>query len=91
MAEKKDLAELAEDVLFMRRKLKESRLALEGQPIVIPDERYGIRENPAFKAYEALCREYRQSMRDLEQLAGMKPEKPKGQLSSMQKKFRVVN
>ena len=54
--------ELAEAVLFMAKKLKESRALMKNEPIVIEYDngggQSGIRENPKFKAYESLWKSY---------------------------------
>lgn len=85
-----DVAELARSVLFMRQKLKETRIALAKQPIVIPDERMGVRENPAFAAYEKLNKEYRISLKELEEISGYRNKsKSSGKLIDMKKQFKV--
>jgi hypothetical protein len=61
--------ELAESVLFMADKLKESREAMKNEPLVIDYDngggQKGIRENPHYSAYEKLLASY---IRGLDQL-----------------------
>lgn len=63
------VAELAENVLFMRRKLAQTRKGIRQQDVVIPYDngggQEGIRENPAFKGYHALLASYRKSLEEL--------------------------
>ena len=63
------VAELAENVIFMHGKLIETRKGLDRQQVVVPYDngggQKGIRENPAFKAYNALLTSYRKSLLDL--------------------------
>lgn len=64
--------ELAESVLFMAVKLKESREAMKNEPLVIPYDngggQSGIRENPHFVAYEKLVVTYTKSLRQLTEI-----------------------
>ena len=61
--------ELAESVLFMADKLKESRKTLKDEPLAIPYDngggQSGIRENPHFTAYEKLLTSYNRSLDQL--------------------------
>ena len=61
--------ELAESVLFMAVKLKESREAMKDEPLIIPYDngggQSGIRENPHFTAYEKLIGTYTKSLDQL--------------------------
>lgn len=63
------VAELAENVSFMRRKLAQTRKGIRQQDVVIPYDngggQEGIRENPAFKGYHALLASYRKSLEEL--------------------------
>lgn len=63
------VAGLAENALFMRRKLAEARVALEGQDLVIEYDngggQRGTRRNPAFDAYNALLRSYNATVRSI--------------------------
>lgn len=64
--------ELAESVLFMAEKLKESREVMQNEPIVIPYDngggQTGIRENPHYTAYEHLVTAYNKSLRQLSEI-----------------------
>ena len=64
--------ELAESVVFMSDKLKESREAMKNEPLVIPYDngggQSGIRENPHYVAYERLVGTYTKSLRQLTEI-----------------------
>ena len=64
--------ELAENVLFMRAKLEETRHGIARQQVVIPYDngggQTGIRANPAFKEYENLLKAYTRALSDLRAL-----------------------
>lgn len=64
--------ELAESVVFMSDKLKESREAMKNEPLVIPYDngggQSGIRENPHYVAYEKLVGTYTKSLRQLTEI-----------------------
>lgn len=99
--EQRDVRELSENVVFMRRKLKESRLGLENQAIVIPYDngggQTGIRKNPAFDEYRDLLKAYQSAILCLRQLLGIDQpaqpveQKPKSNLADMRSKFKVVS
>ncbi len=63
------VAELAENVIFMHDKLIETRKGLVKQTLVIPYDngggQTGIRENPAFKAYQTMLASYRKALEEL--------------------------
>ena len=60
------LAPIIENVSWMRAKLDDSRQLIKHSNIVVPYDngggQKGIRENPAFKGYEALWKAYMQGM-----------------------------
>ena len=60
------LAPVIENVSWMRAKLDDSRDLIKNSNIVMPYDngggQRGIRENPAFKGYEALWKAYMQGM-----------------------------
>ena len=60
------LAPIIENVSWMRAKLDDSRQLIKNSNIVVPYDngggQKGIRENPAFKGYEALWKAYMQGM-----------------------------
>ena len=64
--------ELAESVVFMAGKLKESRKQLKNEPLVIEYDngggQCGIRENPHFTAYEHLLASYNKALRQLTEI-----------------------
>lgn len=85
---------LAEQVIFMSAKLKESKKGLRDQAIVIPYDngggQTGIRENPAFTAYEKLLASYTKSLATLRDVIGDDAPKAISELDSMRRKFQVV-
>lgn len=64
--------ELAESVIFMADKLKESREIMKNEPLVIDYDngggQTGIRENPHFTAYEKLINTYTRSLEQLSKI-----------------------
>lgn len=74
MARQVDLDALEAHIDFMRAKLQQTAKALQGQNVVVPYDngggQCGIREHPAFAAYEKLLKEYRASVRDHDALTG---------------------
>lgn len=77
--ERDHVRELAEDALFMRAKLAETRRGIAKQQVVIPYDngggQMGIRLNPAFTGYESLLKSYSATMRDLTALVDKYSEK----------------
>lgn len=64
--------ELAESVVFMADKLKESRKAMAKEPLVIDYDngggQKGIRENPHYVAFEHLMTTYTKSLKQLTEI-----------------------
>lgn len=64
--------ELAESVLFMAEKLKESRELMANEPLVIDYDngggQKGIRENPHYVAFEHLMATYTKALRQLTEI-----------------------
>ena len=64
-----EVLELAESVLFMQRKLEETRGLIENEPLVIAYDngggQSGIRENPSFVSYEKMFSTYSRGLRAL--------------------------
>lgn len=64
--------ELAESVIFMAKKLEETRIKLENEPLVVSYDngggQKGIRENPHFVAYEHLMATYNKSFKQLSEI-----------------------
>ena len=81
--------ELAESVLFMAEKLKESRAAMETEPLVVPYDngggQTGIRENPHFSAFEKLLNTYTRSLDQLTKIVenGKQTEKSIGVMAEL--------
>ena len=86
--------ELAESVVFMAAKLEESRKVMKNEPIVIPYDngggQTGVRENPAFTAYEKLLATYTKSLTALRDVIGDGAPKEMSALDDLRRKFQVV-
>lgn len=85
---------LAEQVIFMAKKLKETKAELRDQPLTIEYDngggQTGIRENPAFTAYEKLLATYTRSLTALRDVIGDDAPKEMSELDSLRRKFQVV-
>ena len=81
--------ELAESVLFMAEKLKESRKLMEKEPLVIDYDngggQKGIRENPHYTAFEKLMATYIRSLDQLTKIINENgtEQKPLGVLAEL--------
>lgn len=66
--------ELAENVIFMARKLKETRDDMGKTPLIVRYDngggQKGYRENPVFKAYNAMASRYVMALSQLEGMLG---------------------
>lgn len=84
--------ELAEAVLFMAKKLKESRALMKNEPIVIEYDngggQCGIRENPHYTAYEHLLASYNKALRQLTEI--VEKGSPSRKASSIMKELTVI-
>jgi hypothetical protein len=100
--EREHAVELSQQLLFMRDKLQEMRRDLQYQDPSIPYDngggQTGIRENPAFVAYEKLLKSYESALLTLRQMLGIdKPkhsqpvEKPKSNLEKMRGKYAKLS
>ncbi len=85
---------LAEQVIFMAKKLKETKTGLRDQSLTIEYDngggQTGIRENPAFTAYEKLLATYTKSLAALRDVIGDAAPKEMSELDSLRRKFQVV-
>lgn len=85
---------LAKQLLFIAKKLEESKAALKDQPIVIPYDngggQVGIRENPAYAAYEKLLTSYTKSLAALREMIGNGAQEEVSALDDLRRKFKVV-
>lgn len=85
---------LAEQVIFMAKKLKETKAELRDQPLTIEYDngggQTGIRENPAFTAYEKLLATYTRSLTALRDVIGDDAPKEMSELDNLRKKFQVI-
>lgn len=84
--------ELAESVLFMAKKLEESRNAMKNEPLVIVYDngggQSGIRENPHYTAFEHLLSAYNKSIRQLMEI--VEKGSPSRKSSSIMKELTVI-
>ena len=84
--------ELAESVLFMAKKLEESRVIMENEPLVIEYDngggQCGIRENPHYTAYEHLLTAYNKSLRQLTEI--VEKGAPSRKASGIMKDLSVI-
>lgn len=99
------VVELAESVVFMSRKLKETRESMGRTPLIVKYDngggQSGYRENPVFKAYNALNRSYLSALDQLARMTNSAPQAttqqaaqatPAGDsLDRMRRKFRAVS
>ena len=85
---------LAEQVIFMAKKLKETKAGLRDQALTIEYDngggQTGIRENPAFTAYEKLLATYTKSLATLRDVIGEGAPKEMSTLDEMRRKFQVI-
>lgn len=93
------LGPVIDNVSWMKAKLDDSRALIKNSNIVVPYDngggQKGIRENPAFKGYEALWKSYMQGMNrildtlPMEDVAAITDEeaKPKSVLSLVCEKY----
>ena len=84
--------ELAESVVFMAKKLEESRKMMEYEPLVIEYDngggQCGIRENPHFTAYEHLLASYNKALRQLTEI--VEKGAPSNRSSNIMKELSVI-
>ncbi len=80
----KILEPIVENVAWMKVKLDDARAVIAGSNIVIPYDngggQNGIRENPAFKGYEALWKSY---MAGLEKILEELPEEERASVAEV--------
>lgn len=83
--------ELAENILFMESKLRETRNGIARSQVVIDYDngggQKGIRRNPAFDGYNALLRSYCTALSQLEHMLG---EDAPAEARPMLDRFKVV-
>ncbi|MBR2839695.1 MAG: hypothetical protein IKE55_12990 [Kiritimatiellae bacterium] len=95
--ERADVRELAGNVLFMRRKLRETRILLKEQPLVIPYDngggQEGVRANPAYKEYENLLKSYTAALAELRSILAdvEKTEQRPGGVATILDRSRFAN
>lgn len=73
--------QLAENVIFMAHKLRETRESMGTTPLIVRYDngggQSGYRENPVFKAYNAMAARYVTALAQLESMTG-RPVKVEG-------------
>lgn len=78
----------------MSRKLREAQKDLKGQTLTIEYDngggQKGIRENPAFTAYEKLLNTYTRALTTLTELIGEKQVEDLPSIDSFRNKIRLV-
>ena len=83
---------LAEAVIFMADKLRETRELLVDEPLVIEYDngggQTGIRENPNYAAYEKLLNTYNKSLRQLTEI--VEKGTPTRKASNVMKELSVI-
>lgn len=90
-----ETTELAEQVLFMRKKLESERIRLKNVPLTIEYDngggQSGIRENPDIIAYEKLLSSYMKALKQLQDIIEnhKAPEKTSN-LMDFRTKLKVV-
>lgn len=84
--------ELAENLLFMERKLSETREGLKNAAVVISYDngggQSGIRRNPAFDGYNALLRSFTSALSALTAIVGDVEGAPQ---ASTLERFKVIS
>lgn len=84
--------ELAEQVLFMAKKLKEAQRVIKDEPLVIEYDngggQSGIRENPHFVSYEHLMNSYTRALKQLSEV--VKKGKPTAKSSDVFAQLNVI-
>lgn len=84
--------ELAESVVFIAKKLEESRELMKDEPLVVEYDngggQCGIRENPHYTAYEHLLTSYNKALRQLTEI--VEKGTPSRKASSIMKELSVI-
>lgn len=72
--EKKHIAELEKTAEYLRGRIEEARIELEGEPLTVEYDhgggQSGVRENPAYTAFEKLVKSYQSVLSQLVTLTG---------------------
>ena len=88
-----EAVELAESVLFMAEKLKQTRKQLADEPAVISYDngggQSGIRENPHYVAYEHLLTAYTKTLRQLTEI--IEKGAPTRKASTIMRELSVIS
>lgn len=90
-----EAVELAENILFMKDKLEETRRAIENQPIVMPYDngggQKGIRRNPAYESYQKLLITYNKSLSQLSDMIAKGKANPQAESTLSRLKILAGN
>ena len=88
------LSSVIENTAWMKAKLDDTREQIRNTSVAIPYDngggQTGIRENPAFTAYEKLLATYTKSLTALRDVIGDNAPKELSALDEMRRKFQVV-
>lgn len=92
---KPEARELAEQLFFMRAKLKELRKELKDAPLITEydngGQQRGTHINPAYKAHRDLLLTYTKTLSALEALIGKNdPNEAEGALAALRNSFKVT-
>lgn len=92
---KPEARELAEQLFFMRAKLKELRKELKDAPLITEydngGQQRGTHLNPAYKAHRDLLLTYTKTLSALEALIGKNdPNEAEGALAALRNNFKVT-
>lgn len=91
---RKEIEVLYKQTAFVSRKLREAQKDLKGQTLTIEYDngggQKGIRENPAFTAYEKLLNTYTRALTKLTELIGEKQVEDLPSIDSFRNKIRLV-
>ena len=91
---RKETMALASQVIFMAKKLKQTQKLLTKEQLTVEYDngggQTGIRENPAFSAYEKMMTTYTKSLTTLVGIIGQEAAENINTLVDLRKKFKVV-
>lgn len=87
-----EAVELADQVLFMAKKLRETKRAIKDEPLCVEYDngggQTGIRENPNYKAYEKLLTTYTKALNQL--TAILSEAAPQAETTDLISKLRAM-
>lgn len=86
MATNSDLAELKNHAEFLKQKMEEAREGIGETNVVIPDGNSFV-QNPAMTGYIQLAKEYRLTVKQLDEMGELNKEEKKNALTEMRVLF----